>query len=92
MEAQLSILEVELEKDLQQRLNEVAARRGLPASELIRVAVKNLLESEGVNGRPLHSIMELHGLGAEIWKDESGNLIDAQEYVNELRGEWDHRP
>jgi len=33
------------------------------------------------------SIMELHGLGAEIWEG-----MDAQEYVNELRKEWDHRP
>lgn len=32
------------------------------------------------------SIMELHGLGAEIWQG-----VDAQEYVNELRAEWDHR-
>ena len=29
------------------------------------------------------SIMELHGLGAEIWQG-----IDAQQYVNELRDEW----
>lgn len=36
---------------------------------------------------PKRSIMELHGLGAEIWEG-----IDAQEYVNELRREWDHRP
>ena len=33
------------------------------------------------------SIMELHGLGKEIWEG-----IDAQEYVNQLRDEWDHRP
>jgi hypothetical protein len=33
------------------------------------------------------SLLELEGLGAEIWKG-----IDAQEYVNELRKEWDHRP
>lgn len=33
------------------------------------------------------SLIELHGLGAEIWEG-----IDAQEYVNELRKEWDHRP
>jgi hypothetical protein len=33
------------------------------------------------------SIMELHGLGKEIWEG-----IDAQEYVNGLRKEWDHRP
>jgi hypothetical protein len=35
--------------------------------------------------RPQRSIMELHGLGKEIWQG-----IDAQEYVNELREEWDH--
>ncbi len=33
------------------------------------------------------SIMELHGLGAEIWEG-----VDAQEYVNELHNEWEHRP
>ncbi len=33
------------------------------------------------------SLLELEGLGAEIWKG-----IDAQEYVNQLRAEWDHRP
>jgi hypothetical protein len=33
------------------------------------------------------SLLELRGLGAEIWE---GN--DAQEYVNQLRNEWDHRP
>ncbi len=34
-----------------------------------------------------HSILELAGLGAEVWKG-----IDAQEYVNQLRSEWDKRP
>jgi hypothetical protein len=37
--------------------------------------------------KPKRNIMELHGLGAEIWEG-----IDAQEYVNKLRAEWDHRP
>jgi hypothetical protein len=34
-----------------------------------------------------HSILELAGLGEEVWKG-----IDPQEYVNQLRSEWDHRP
>jgi hypothetical protein len=34
-----------------------------------------------------HSILELAGLGEEIWTG-----IDAQEYVNQLRSEWDERP
>lgn len=31
-----------------------------------------------------HSIMELQGLGAHIWKN-----IDAQQYVNKERKSWD---
>lgn len=34
-----------------------------------------------------HSILELAGLGAEVWKG-----IDPQEYINQLRSEWDERP
>ncbi len=33
------------------------------------------------------SILEFEGVGAEIWQG-----IDAQEYVNQLRREWDDRP
>ena len=36
--------------------------------------------------KPRRSIMELHGLGKEIWK-----RIDPREYVDGLRKEWDHR-
>ncbi len=31
-----------------------------------------------------HSLLELEGLGAEIWQG-----VDAQKYVDELRQEWD---
>lgn len=45
--------------------------------------------ANGRNEEPLkkRSIMELHGLGAEICED-----IDAQKYIDELRDEWEHRP
>ena len=33
------------------------------------------------------SILELRGLGKEIWQG-----IDAQTYVDSLREEWDHQP
>jgi hypothetical protein len=36
---------------------------------------------------PVRSIMELHGLGKEMW----GETTEAQTYVNQLRGEWEHR-
>ena len=32
-----------------------------------------------------HSILELRGLGKEIWEG-----IDAQEYINQMRDEWDN--
>lgn len=63
----------------------------LPAEE--RLHLIEMVEEE-MGTRQTHrpeehkrSIMELHGLGAEIWEG-----IDAQEYVNGLRKEWDHRP
>jgi hypothetical protein len=33
------------------------------------------------------SLLELEGLGAEIWQS-----VDGQAYIDELRKEWDHRP
>jgi hypothetical protein len=36
--------------------------------------------------RHRRSILELAGLGKEIWEG-----VDAQEYVNKLRDEWDER-
>ena len=44
-------------------------------------------ESEQTNRPKKRNLLELAGLGAEIWEG-----IDAQEYVNQLRSEWDHRP
>lgn len=62
----------------------------LPASEQLKLIEKVARELAVRGGGELaktRSIMELHGLGAEIWEG-----IDAQEYVNKLRDEWDHRP
>jgi hypothetical protein len=38
------------------------------------------------SGDKRHSLSELEGLGAEIWKG-----IDAQEYVDDLRDEWERK-
>jgi hypothetical protein len=50
---------------------------------LIKQLIDLMDEPEGKQ----HSILELAGMGAEIWEG-----IDAQEYVNQLRDEWDERP
>lgn len=51
--------------------------------ELVRLLNDSLRQIE----EPKHSILELAGLGADVWKD-----IDAQAYINRLRSEWDERP
>lgn len=62
--------------------------KSLPNDEKLRLIAKVSSElAEAKIEKPKRSIMELHGLGAEIWKG-----IDAQEYVNELRDEWEPRP
>jgi hypothetical protein len=60
----------------------------LPDKEKLRLIAKvsNDLANDETEKKK-RSIMELHGLGKEIWKG-----IDAQEYLNELRDEWEHRP
>ncbi len=42
---------------------------------------------KATEARRERSLLELEGLGAELWEG-----VDAQEYVSELRKEWDHRP
>jgi hypothetical protein len=53
--------------------------------ELLALVTQDLL-GQGAQAAepPKHSIRELHGLGKEIWEG-----IDAQEYVNKLRDEWE---
>lgn len=55
--------------------------------KLVALIARELVRVIETTNSPQRSLMELHGLGAEIWEG-----IDAQEYVNELRKEWDHRP
>jgi len=63
----------------------------LPQSEQIKLLAK--IAQELASGKETkepskkRSLLELEGLGAEIWEG-----VDAQEYVNELRNEWEHRP
>jgi len=54
-----------------------------------RVQLLDLLRNELENGDdngPQHSILELHGLGKDIWQG-----VDPEDYVKELRDEWEDR-
>jgi len=53
--------------------------------ELLALAARDLAEQIIRSpSRPKRSIMELHGLGKDIWQG-----VDAQDYVNKLRDEWE---
>lgn len=75
------------------RADEIYERhvRLLPPTERLRLAariVQELAQAPGASdGSAELSLLELHGLGKEIWEG-----IDPDEYVQALRGEWDHRP
>ena len=61
----------------------------LPATERLRLValIAHDLATTAITEHQQRSLLELEGLGADIWQG-----VDAQEYVNELRKEWDHRP
>ncbi len=55
---------------------------------LIELASRDLAAEEPTDGtKKKRSLLELRGLGAEHFPK-----MDAQEYVNMIRAEWDHRP
>ena len=86
----MSILEIELTPEMAKRLAERAEQKGMEAKAYAETIMIQKLQEEAPR-QLKRSIMELEGLGAELWKDEHGNLLDAQAYVNEMRQEWDHR-
>lgn len=62
----------------------------LPLAEqlrLVELIVHDLAATTTHKETRQRSLLELEGLGAELWQG-----VDAQQHVNELRKEWDHRP
>jgi hypothetical protein len=63
--------------------------RPLPLQERLQLAQRIIAEvAHDTEAREQRrSLLELRGLGADLWESQ-----DAQEYVNQLRQEWDERP
>ena len=64
--------------------------KSLTVAERLRLLEITALELiADVGHEPDHgrSLLELEGLGAEIWEG-----VEAQDYVDNLRNEWDIRP
>lgn len=55
-------------------------------SQKQRQELLDLMSAPPTTGAATHSLLELEGLGAGIWLG-----VDAQKYIDDLRGEWDHR-
>ena len=67
-------------------LQQAKTLSGQDRKELVKLLVDSLDVPEAVP-RQQRRLSELRGLGKEIWEG-----IDAQEYVDQLRSEWDERP
>ncbi|NKQ36112.1 MAG: hypothetical protein HF973_10920 [Chloroflexi bacterium] len=62
----------------------MAKRLALPEQLQLLEDLTRIVRRQVDDKPKTYSIMELEGLGAEIWQD-----IDAQAYVNQERASWD---
>jgi len=69
-------------------LDQIYEQQIKPLPRVIRLQLLALIAQDlamsDTTDEPEHSLLELEGLGAEIWQG-----IDAQQYVHEQREEWD---
>ena len=71
---------------IQEMIQEAGTLSVEERKQLIKALV-DIVDAPAVQAPKKRNLLELAGLGAGIWEG-----IDAQEYVNQLRSEWDHRP
>lgn len=76
----MSITYQEIFNQVLNQIQHLEPHEQLRLLEDLRVAV---CQQDPVSEEPLHSFMELEGLGQEIWEG-----MDAQEYVNQERVSW----
>lgn len=70
---------IALEKELRHELKDLPILHQRKILDIVR-----LMKKGGGAKQKKHDILELKGCGKEIWED-----VDAQQYVNKLREEWD---
>lgn len=79
---------IELTPEQEAQLRVEAGKRRMDETECARTLLAEKLTPETESGKPRQrSILELEGVGAELWKD-----IDVEKYINDSRDEWDRRP
>ncbi len=82
----MSILEIELTPEMQERLREKAKRRGLEEKTYVQtVVLQDLQEEEAApEVKKQYNVMDFYGIGSEAWAD-----VDVQKYIHEMRDEWE---
>lgn len=79
---------IELTPEQEAQLQAQAEERSLKPSEYARTVIVKQLTTQAEAEKPRQrSILELEGVGAELWKD-----IDVEKYIDDSRDEWDRRP
>lgn len=76
---------LELKPETEERLRLIAKAQGLLFEDYMQMVLEGTAV-ESVIAPKLYSVLELEGVGAALWQGK-----DAQDYVNELRDEWDTR-
>ena len=51
---------------------------------------EKMIASRAAPDEPRYSLLDLEGLGAEMWRKELAGR-NAQQYISEMRDEWDLR-
>ena len=54
--------------------------------QLIEDLIQNIRQTCKIEAKPRHCIMEIKGLGKEVWQ-----AIDVDQYIAEERASWDDR-
>jgi hypothetical protein len=70
----------------QQVLHQVLKLSPEEQLQLIADLIENIRQTCRIEAKPRYSIMELKGLGKEVWQG-----IDVDQYIAEERASWDDR-
>ncbi len=77
---------LELKPEVEERLRLLAKEQGLLLEDYMQRVLEGVAVESSDVPKP-YSLLDLEGVGAELWKG-----VDAQEYVNLIRDEWESRP
>ena len=81
-------MNIHLDPKYERKLEGLALSEGKSVDKVLEEIVREALESRHVSEQPetssQRSLLELRGLGKEIWEG-----VDPVQYINELRDDWD---